>query len=94
MTDPNQVAANSGIATRYTYNALNRILGINHPTDPDVSYTYDNGSTCTSGIGRLCQVTDASGTTQYGYDAFGNVTTQVKTEPTRTYATDSEKVKR
>src|SRR5512147_1001272 len=33
-----------------------------------------------AGIGRLCQVVDASGTTQYGYDAFGNILTQSKTE--------------
>ncbi|MFL6624673.1 MAG: RHS repeat-associated core domain-containing protein, partial [Sulfurifustis sp.] len=42
--------------------------------------TYDSGTNCTAGIGRLCQVTDASGTTQYGYDAYGNVTREQKTE--------------
>jgi RHS repeat-associated protein len=42
----------------------------------DVSYAYDRGTGCTYGIGRLCQREDQSGTEQYAYDAFGDVTQQ------------------
>lgn len=34
-------------------------------------FTYD---ACANGIGRLCSVTDASGTTAYSYDLWGRVT--------------------
>ncbi|WP_372521572.1 RHS repeat-associated core domain-containing protein [Sulfuricaulis sp.] len=73
------------IPISYTYDALNRVTSIDYPgTTEDVTYTYDN---CTAGIGRLCQVADASGTTQYSYDAFGNVLTQSKTELGIVYTT-------
>lgn len=75
------------ITVSYTYDALNRITLIDHPTDTDVTYSYDTGTNCTLGKGRLCQVIDESGTTQYGYDAFGNTTEQRKVELTKTYIT-------
>ncbi len=49
-----------------------------HPS-ADVRFTYDTGSACTFGIGRLCAVHDESGATRYSYDAFGNVTRQAET---------------
>ena len=74
-----------GILATYTYDALNRVTSIDYPgTTEDISYAYD---ICTAGIGRLCQVADASGTTQYSYDAFGNVLTQSKTELGIVYTT-------
>lgn len=74
-----------GITASYTYDALNRLRSINYPgTAEDVGYTYDS---CTAGIGRLCQVVDASGTTQYDYDGFGNVLTENRTELGISYTT-------
>jgi RHS repeat-associated protein len=35
------------------------------------TFTYD---TCAGGVGHLCTLTDASGTTAYAYDAWGRVT--------------------
>ena len=71
------------IVTTYTYDALNRLTTIVYPevspgvaSPLDVTYTYDD---CTNGIGRLCQMTDESGTTSYTYDARGNVTSQAST---------------
>ncbi|MFL6621624.1 MAG: DUF6531 domain-containing protein, partial [Sulfurifustis sp.] len=71
-----------GIVVNYTYDALNRLTSVSYPasSSENIAYTYDSGTNCTAGIGRLCQVTDASGTTQYGYDAYGNVTREQKTE--------------
>lgn len=74
------------IVTR-TYDVLNRLTGIDYPIDTDVELTYDNGSNCSSGAGKLCRVVDGSGTTQFGYDAFGNTTLQMKTESGVTYTT-------
>ena len=37
--------------------------------------------------GKLCNLTDASGSTRYGYDAFGNLATQVHTELNIAYTT-------
>lgn len=84
--------------TTYTYDELNRLTSKKYSTSgimgflagllaasaDDVTYAYD---TCIFGKGQLCQVTDASGTTNYDYDAFGNIITQTHTELGRTYIT-------
>ncbi len=63
-----------GVHVTYRYDALNRLVAIDYPgTAEDVTYEYDN---CPNGIGRLCRITDASGTSEYDYDAFGNVLRQ------------------
>ncbi len=60
-----------GVTVTFTYDALNRLT---HTIFPDASenssYVYDN---CTNGVGRLCSSTDASGTTSYQYDPWGNI---------------------
>jgi RHS repeat-associated protein len=77
-----------GITVSYTYDALNRLLKMDYPgTEEDVTYTHDLGTGCTDGLGRLCQVTEGQGSTAYGYDAFGNIVTQTRTEGTTTYTT-------
>jgi RHS repeat-associated protein len=77
-----------GVSASYAYDALNRLTSVDYPgTAEDITYTYDTGTNCTAGVGRPCQVVDASGTTQYGYDAFGNITQQRKTELGVTYIT-------
>ncbi|MCE2722571.1 MAG: hypothetical protein ACK51J_05060 [Burkholderiales bacterium] len=64
-----------GVTFTYTYDALNRVTAISFPpyqTDPaeQVVYTYD---TCTNGKGRLCSLSDKTGTTSYSYNAKGRV---------------------
>ncbi len=61
----------------YTYDALNRLTGLDAPgTDDDITYTYD---TCVNGSARLCTVTYGSGALpngnqlHYQYNAFGDV---------------------
>jgi RHS repeat-associated protein len=77
-----------GITASYSYDALNRLVTVDYPgTAEDIGYTYDSGPNCTLGVGRRCQVVDAAGTTQYGYDAFGNIVQQRKTEFGVTYTT-------
>ena len=77
-----------GIQAIYSYDALNHLTLADYPgTTEDITYAYDTGTNCGLGLGRLCTVTDQSGTTQYGYDAFGNITTHNKTELGVTYTT-------
>src|SRR5581483_8555751 len=79
------------VVVNYTYDALNRVTAINYPASSgeNITLTYDtNGAgTCTAGLGRLCQVTDESGMTQYAYDGFGNLIQQTKTELGTSYTT-------
>jgi RHS repeat-associated protein len=78
-----------GVVATYSYDALNRLthVGYSGGSAEDVTYTYDSGATCSAGIGRLCSVTDESGSTQYGYDAFGNTLVQSHVELGVTYTT-------
>ncbi len=73
-----QADARNKTAT-YGYDSLNRLTGITYPTTSlNVVYTYDTTqAVCTTGEtftkGRLTKITDASGTTQYCYDRFGQL---------------------
>lgn len=65
------------ITVTYEYDALNRLTDIHYPTSSlDVAFTYDQG---TNGIGRLTQMQDAAGTTDYVYDLRGNLIRETRT---------------
>ena len=55
------------------YDDLNRKIQESWADSPEltINYSYDN---CSNGIGKLCQVTDASGHTSYQYNTDGLVT--------------------
>ncbi len=60
-----------GIITRYRYDALNRLIAVHYPDARlDVTFGYDQGA---YGIGRLSRMRDASGLSDYRYDARGNL---------------------
>jgi RHS repeat-associated protein len=63
-----------------------QLLGSSILSD-NVSFTYDQGTGCTFGIGRLCARQDQSGTERYAYDTFGNLTRQTDTLLGFSYAT-------
>jgi RHS repeat-associated protein len=66
-----------GVTASYSWDALNRLTGISYPaTGENVSLTWDS---CTRGKGRLCGVTDSSGTWAYVYDGFGRVSSSTWT---------------
>jgi RHS repeat-associated protein len=66
-----------GITVNSSYDALNRLINVNYPDSTlDVAYTYDQGS---NGIGQLTQMSDAEGTTDYRYNAFGDLIEQTRT---------------
>ncbi len=72
-----------GICATYAYDNLNRVNSIGYagtcnaaiPTET-VTYVYD---TCTNGKGRLCGLTDKTGSTTYTYDLKGRVTSKTQT---------------
>ncbi len=78
-TDAREVTAN------YAYDGLNRLTSVTYPTEAEnVTYEYDaiNAACLVTErfmIGRLSRMTDQSGTTEYCYDRFGNITRKVQT---------------
>jgi len=74
-----------GISASLRYDALNRVTKIDYPGDTDdVTYVYDN---CDYGIGRLCEVSDASGSTTYAYNGLGNTAAQTWTTGGKSFVT-------
>jgi RHS repeat-associated protein len=71
--------------TTYSYDALNRLVGLVYPnTTYNTTYTYDTTQgICTAAenfsMGRLTKMQDGSGTTQYCYNRFGDLTRKVQT---------------
>jgi len=53
----------------------------------NVSFTYDQGSGCTFGVGRLCSRQDQSGTERFGYDTYGNIIQQTDVQLGFSYTT-------
>ena len=77
-----------GIRREMTYDALNRLKTVTFPEPgEDITYTYD---TCPNGTGRICRIEDESGTTEYEYDGFGNITRTTKIELGTQYITEYE----
>ena len=82
------VAAIDGRGQRvdYTRDILGRVTAktpVGRPASETITYSYDSGgaSGCYC-VGRLASMTDASGTTNFGYDHRGNLT--VKAQPVGT----------
>jgi RHS repeat-associated protein len=60
--------------TTYTYDALNRLTQVTYADASTVTFTWDqNDSAHGYGIGRLTRMVDASGSTDWKYDAHGRV---------------------
>ncbi len=77
-----------GITATYSYDALNRLTGITYPSaGENITLTWDSAAGCANGLGRLCQVTDAGGTTRHSYDARGNLVEVVRIELGQTTTT-------
>lgn len=76
----------SGPGNPGTPNVWLQSLGTSVLSD-NASFTYDQGTGCTFGIGRICARQDQSGTELYAYDAFGNLTQQTHTLLGYSYST-------
>ena len=76
--DVTQMTDARSVVTNYTYDALNRLATVAYPSDTalNVTLTYDDNPTpgnCGTSKGRLCRVVDAAGTTDYKYNALGQL---------------------
>ena len=70
-----------GVTATYSYDALNRVNTISYPAyggdaAETVTYSYD---TCSNGKGRLCSLTDKTGTTSYSVDNRGRILAKSQT---------------
>lgn len=80
-----------GITATYTHDVLNRLVSVTYPdSSRNVGYTYDIASeNCLWGErfakGRLSRMTDASGSTEYCYDRYGNITRKLQVTQGRTH---------
>lgn len=64
---PSTLARANGVTTTYGYDALNRPITVSAGGQTQ-TFAYDS---CTNGVGRLCSVSDATGTTAYTYTPEG-----------------------
>ena len=78
-----------GVTVSYEYDALNRLIRIDNPDEPDITYIYDEAD-AQNGQGRMTTVADASGTTRYEYDERGSVVEQRATIGSTNYVTRYE----
>ena len=74
-----------GITATFSYDDLNRVMSVTYP-DPseNIVFVYDS---CPFGVGRICSRTDESGSYDFTYDVYGNVTQVNYTTLGVTYAT-------
>ena len=80
-TDPNQVAAASGISTNHQYDTLNRLIQTVNNLSGVTNYGYDVAD-------RLTQVqAPNSATTQYQYDDLGNLLRETSADRGTTFYT-------
>jgi RHS repeat-associated protein len=82
-----------GITTQYLYDALNRLTQVLYASPSlNTTYYYDTvNAVCAAGenfaLGRLGRMADASGSTQYCYDRWGNLVRKVQTTNGRVFTT-------
>jgi RHS repeat-associated protein len=77
----------NGITTTRAYDALNRPTTVTYPdTTLNLTYTYDSNPV-TFGIGRRTGMSDPSGTSTFGFDRRGLLTSEQKATGGATYTT-------
>jgi YD repeat-containing protein len=76
---------------KYRYDNLNRVTSIRYfassaqatadtPVEQTVTYSYDGpAASCPNGKGRLCSLTDKTGSTTFSYDMAGRLTSKAQT---------------
>jgi RHS repeat-associated protein len=74
--------------TTFIYDRLNRMTKKDFPTEPDITYSYDEAFS-TNQKGHLTTLADASGVTEYYYDKLGRNLKTVKTIDGTEYLTES-----
>jgi RHS repeat-associated protein len=68
-----------GKLSTYSYDAMDRLTRIDYTTGAASIFTYDGGSTsANNATGALSSFADASGSTAYGFDGFGRVSSKTQ----------------
>ncbi len=63
-----------GVTALYKYDALSRLSAITYTNAKEnINFTYDDITSGNIGVGKLTQVTDSSGQTQFTYDVNGRL---------------------
>jgi RHS repeat-associated protein len=77
---PTQIVDGRGVVTNLSYDNAGRLLSKQYPANSveNVGYTWDSTAGGNYGVGRLTQITDASGSINWTYDAFGRITQERK----------------
>jgi len=93
--DVTQMTDARSVVTNFTYDALNRLATVAYPSDTalNVTLTYDDNPTpgnCGTSKGRLCRVVDAAGTTDYKYNALGQLIEVKEVRGALTFTTSYE----
>src|SRR5579872_7427855 len=72
---PCRVQDARGVFTTFTYDGINRPLGVTYSDGtPSVTYAYDTGGAASAALGRLTSVTEGSNSQTFTYDNFGRIT--------------------
>ena len=84
-----QATDGRGIVSSMTYDNAGRLLSVVYPaaTAENVTYAYDSVVAPNKGIGRLTKITDQSGTTEFVYNALGQITLDKRTIAGMVYST-------
>jgi RHS repeat-associated protein len=67
-----------GKVTTYSYDALNRVSAIGFTSGTGIAFTY-GAPDAPGAAGRLVNMTDESGSTSFGYSAFGELSAKTQT---------------
>jgi len=82
-------ADGNGDTVEYQYDALNRLTDIIFAdSTQDISYSYDEVVESISNYGRLTSMDDASGSTIYKYNTYGELVKETRTTEGRTFITE------
>ena len=73
-----------GVTAAFERDALGRVLAVRTPKDRAIVFGYDN---CPQGRGRLCEVTDQTGRSTFGYRPDGNVLEETRRMGATTFTT-------
>ncbi|MDG9671422.1 DUF6531 domain-containing protein [Hahella sp. CR1] len=68
-----------GVTAYYAYDKLDRLTSVVYPysLEENITYIYDQTDYGSAGVGRLSEVQDQSGQTNYYYDNLGRVTNKL-----------------
>ena len=68
-----------GAEIKYAYDSMYRLIKIDYPFSVDTEYTYGPANATDGTAGRIAQVKDETGHTEYEYGLLGETTRETRT---------------